>query len=810
MRQRTYIAETSAALVLFFSIIAASPLCSAAEPVRQPVPDVAAVSKSRQLIRSAYEAEYQAAMRSKDPSSLMFELDGSIETTKDPVRQYALLSETESLARQYNDLTKALAIINKRARLFEEDGLKLQAEMLQGLAGPKVSGDAVLLDRLMHTANQAAVAERFEIATDLAKSALSIAKAIDRSQRVARQAPEDTSGPQLIKAAQELQSRINDRKKAFATYREAEAILKNQPDDPQANAVVGTYLCLIANWWSKGLPHLVKSQDSWIGTLAKEEVALRKATPPDPAKIFLLAEKWWDAAGAKESVPGGKDAIRLHAALLYSEVLPHLKDPLEKRVAETRGKPFEGRVVGRRPQANEVQAAAQVFLSDLQEQNLTPPEGFFGKQGRWHNGDPLRLDGKECPKGILLHPDSNSRRTVTYTVPTGFARFRSRYGIHDGSTSGSPLTFKVLDDNGKELAASEALSSGCPQVAFDVGVEHTKTVTLVVECPGSCGSAHAVWLDPRFLGQRPQANELQAAGEVFLSDLPEQNPVVGHGVFGKNGDMGFEDRKIIVGGKASPKGLSMHPPSDGTARVTYGVPDGCTHLRGRVAIGDGTETQSIAVTFRVMNERGELLWESKPIDATGAGEECNIPLRGAKAVTLVVVCPGSFVKAWAVWVDPRFMSASGKPASTPGAPEVFLSDLPEHNVKVHRNMFGKHGRWHDGVAIKVRSQVWPKALFLHPDSNDRSEVTYEVPEGMRRFEAQCGINDGCDAGTPLTFKVLDDAGAVMWKSEPLQKNGSSRPCEVQIGTTRKLTLVVECPGGCGCAHAVWLDPRFIR
>lgn len=142
--------------------------------------------------------------------------------------------------------------------------------------------------------------------------------------------------------------------------------------------------------------------------------------------------------------------------------------------------------------------------------------------------------------------------------------------------------------------------------------------------------------------------------------------------------------------------------------------------------------------------------------------------------------------------------------------EVFLSDLQEQNVRVHKNMFGKHGQWHNGEKIKVKSQFYPKGLLLVPDSNDRSEVTYDVPEGFRSFVSICGINDGCDAVTPLTFKVLDDAGGVMWSSEPLIKQGASVNCEVRLSTTKKVTLVVECPGACNCAHAVWLDPRFVR
>lgn len=143
---------------------------------------------------------------------------------------------------------------------------------------------------------------------------------------------------------------------------------------------------------------------------------------------------------------------------------------------------------------------AEVFLTDLQEQKLDPPGGGFGKQGKFDTGEPFRVEDVLCPKGILLSANSNSRRRVTYSVPAGAMRFRSHVGIHNnGGPSATALIFKVLDENDKELWVSDGVASGRAATHCDIEVKTTHTITLVVECPGSCHNANGIWLDPRFV-----------------------------------------------------------------------------------------------------------------------------------------------------------------------------------------------------------------------------------------------------------------------------------------------------------------------
>lgn len=142
--------------------------------------------------------------------------------------------------------------------------------------------------------------------------------------------------------------------------------------------------------------------------------------------------------------------------------------------------------------------------------------------------------------------------------------------------------------------------------------------------------------------------------QVFLSDLPEQDADVGHGTFGKNGECGYEGNKIKLRGVLSPKGISIHPPSKGSSRVTYVVPDTCAQFDVTVGINDTGGRQASPVVFKVFGDE-RLIWESKPLLGAGKSEVCSVPIeQGTTKLVLVVQCQGAQRSAHAVWCDPYF------------------------------------------------------------------------------------------------------------------------------------------------------------
>ena len=380
---------------------------------RQPVPADADVAQSRQLVRSAYEEEYQTARQSGEPADLIAILLDSVDASEDAARKYSLLMEAEELATQNEDVAAALSIVDRRAQLFEIDGLQQRAESLERLAGPKVSGDIALLSQAMQTARLAAAAERFDIALDAGSLAVNIARSIDRAQKSeARKQPRRPAerekrpvlnGPTLIKESQELVARINDFKKAFEAYQGAASTLDKDPEDVDANTATGTYLCLIARNWEKGLPYLGKSKLQPIRDLANEECLVMSTTPTDTNKLFGLAGKWWAVASSQEVVNGSAEVIRQHAASLYHIVLPQLTDPLERRLAETRIQSCECGLMHADPHAPEEEV---LVLGGRARRSLKLPNGWTQHQqfiegiGQVRGTGP-RSQGDPCPLRII-------------------------------------------------------------------------------------------------------------------------------------------------------------------------------------------------------------------------------------------------------------------------------------------------------------------------------------------------------------------------------------------------------------------------
>jgi len=315
--------------------------------VRLSVPADPAVAESRKLIRDAFDADYKTARESGEPAALLDRLRTEADAAPEPAKKYAFLLEAEDIAEQHDDAAATLALVDRRAELFDIDCLAERSKTLARLAGPKIAADLTLLEQATATATKAAAAERFDIATESANLALKIAQAIEREQKSAARRRQQrkpagdevvpaANGVALIKSVLDLQKQIGKLKLLFTKYEEAKAVLATQPDDPAANAAAGPYLCFVAQKWDEGLPHLKQSQLPVFSVLARDELNL-EGSNPEPKKLFDLAGRWWAAADGKSLTNDERTSIQKHASRLYAAVRPRLTDPLEVRVAETRG-----------------------------------------------------------------------------------------------------------------------------------------------------------------------------------------------------------------------------------------------------------------------------------------------------------------------------------------------------------------------------------------------------------------------------------------------------------------------------------------
>ena len=142
---------------------------------------------------------------------------------------------------------------------------------------------------------------------------------------------------------------------------------------------------------------------------------------------------------------------------------------------------------------------------------------------------------------------------------------------------------------------------------------------------------------------------------------------------------------------------------------------------------------------------------------------------------------------------------------------VFLADLQKINVSVGYGVFGKgEDLGYEGESIVVAGRAVKKGLSMHPPSNGFSTVSYKVPKGLTQFKARAAMNDSAGGQrTPLIF-TISGGDHVLWQSRHLRGPGAGEDCVCDLKDAKTVTLRVHCAGYLDFAHAVWVDPRFLK
>lgn len=314
------------------------PLEELPEAPRLPVPDEAAVEEARDLIKQAYEDDYESATR--NPESLIRKLLAVAGETEDPARRYALFLEAELVAVAAGDCARAMELVDLRADEFECDGLKARVDRLSEFLTPKTRSNPDTLARLYEQAHETANLGLEQDALPQARAAAELAASMAKSTFLSGKAQKNESlvedGETKQKQTRNLLKTIDLRADLLTAYKTALENLRNSPDDPAANGVVGEYLCFERDEWSKGLASLAKGGHERLAAAAAIELAALAAAKRDAKAIFTAAGKWWQVADSEGLTEQKSTAIKQHAADLYESVRDQLSDPLDRQLAAKR------------------------------------------------------------------------------------------------------------------------------------------------------------------------------------------------------------------------------------------------------------------------------------------------------------------------------------------------------------------------------------------------------------------------------------------------------------------------------------------
>ena len=284
---------------------------------KNDVPDAKSLEKATATVRDLFKKEYRGK-KIENRHKLVKLLLSESENCKDmPTDQYAILNEAVGIAAEAGEIASAIQAIRAMDKYFKIDRLKRTTEALATARKAATKKQFAPLATAFYD-HAAALMQRdnFDHADDMAKYAIRYARIVKQKG--------------IVSASRDLRKEIARLKKEFPAICKARDQLKNNPDEPGANYIVGKYLCLTRADWKKGLPMLAKGDKPNWQAAAQKDLAGAKPS----AEKATIGNTWYELAETEKNKPA-KIAVMLRAEFWYRQAMANLKG-LAKRKIEVR------------------------------------------------------------------------------------------------------------------------------------------------------------------------------------------------------------------------------------------------------------------------------------------------------------------------------------------------------------------------------------------------------------------------------------------------------------------------------------------
>ena len=248
---------------------------------KAPVPDADAQAEPRQLVRDIYGDKYRRSETPGAKTALAREMLEAAARDKDgSASQFVLLKTAREVAAEAGDAATVLEAVDRTARTYDVNDLKMKAEALQVAArNARLPGQRKAIAKEAYALVSAASdRDDYETAGELAE--LAVAEA--------RKAREHALAGKIAASMKEVQ----ERQRAFAEYEQALAVLEKDPAEPAANLAAGRYLCLVKQDWDRGIAMLALGSDPQLKALAAGD--LKPAASAD--EQVARGDGWWELA----------------------------------------------------------------------------------------------------------------------------------------------------------------------------------------------------------------------------------------------------------------------------------------------------------------------------------------------------------------------------------------------------------------------------------------------------------------------------------------------------------------------------------
>lgn len=285
---------------------------------REFVPGDAAIAKGEMVVREVLKTEYARKQPAEKRALVEKLIRLAAETGDDLAARYVMLRDARDIAIDLNDPLLAVQAINELAKEYELDGPVQTLEALEKIIASSPNATALkgVADSAGPAADDLSAADSFDEAVQFAQLAVNAA----RKGRL---------GPV---ATEEADYRLTWAKKArdlFAAIRPAVDKLRTDPNDPEANSIVGKYRCFVQGRWDDGLKHLALSTSAALREVAELDLKTPRTGTPE----VNIADAWWDYA---QTAPADERwGVLTRTRYWYSRCIPGLTG-LNKVKAESR------------------------------------------------------------------------------------------------------------------------------------------------------------------------------------------------------------------------------------------------------------------------------------------------------------------------------------------------------------------------------------------------------------------------------------------------------------------------------------------
>jgi hypothetical protein len=288
------------------------------DPEKQPVPAAAALAEAQQTVKEVFKEDLSKAKKPDERVALGKRVLQAGTDEQSSASRFALLSLARDIGAEVGDAQTAFAAADLLERGYTLDGHAAGRRLALSLSKTLRSAEqrkiyAQAVDSLVGQLIAADQYDQVKLLTDVALlNARALGDAAQLKQVAAR-----------VTQTRECETAYAEAKKAFS-------VLEKTPSDPEANAKLGRFKCLVKGDFEGGVPLLALGYDPILKPIA--EIEVKGVTTA--AEQVKLADGWWDLS---EKLTGAaKTRVQQRAGRWYTVALNDLEKGLLREKVEKR------------------------------------------------------------------------------------------------------------------------------------------------------------------------------------------------------------------------------------------------------------------------------------------------------------------------------------------------------------------------------------------------------------------------------------------------------------------------------------------